>query len=187
MWDPKDEDAPLVNKILDLKVEKGLTPMDISRTLEISHQTVYETVNSELFKMMETKYWKAVEDHLTETQRRGVLKAKATLIEAAPIAAERLAEYATDPDMKVRASAVKAAERVLMNVGVGNSEGLDLTGDRVALRVIVERAAIDEAEDLGIDPIEDKTIEHTPSKSQQKGTLLGKELAESNAGNHKAH
>ena len=77
MWDPKDENAPLINKILDLKVEKRLTSMDISRILEISHQTVYETVNSELFKMMEAKYWKAVEDHLTETQRRGVLKAKA--------------------------------------------------------------------------------------------------------------
>jgi hypothetical protein len=84
----------------------------------------------------------------------------------------------------VRASAVKAAERVLMNVGVGNSEGLDLSGDRVALRIIVERAAIDEAENLGLDTIEDKTIDHTPSKSQQKGTLLGKELAESNASNN---
>ena len=183
MWDPKDENAPLINKILDLKVEKSLTSMDISRILEISHQTVYETVNSELFKMMEAKYWKAVEDHLPETQRRGVLKAKATLIDAAPMAAERLAEYATDTDTKVRASAVKAAERVLMNVGVGNSEGLDLSGDRVALRIIVERAAIDEAENLGLDTIEDKTIDHTPSKSQQKGTLLGKELAESNASN----
>jgi hypothetical protein len=183
-WDPKDENAPLINKILTLKVERGMNAIDISQALEITHQTVYEAINSDLFIHMEAEYWKALEEHLAESQRRGILKAKAILIDAAPDAAERLVLYAKDDSPNVRTSAVKASERVLMNVGVGVSEGLDLTGDRIALRIIVERAAIDEATDLGVDIITDTTIEHTPSAIKNKGAQLGTELAERDAGYH---
>ncbi len=179
-WDPKDEEAPLAQKIFHMNVEQEMEPMDISKALSISHQTVYEMVNSDMYKMMETDYWKVVQENMSEMQRRAVLRAKQTFIDAAPRAASNLVMASDDTAQGVRASAVKASERILAGAGVLASEGIDTESDKIALRIVISREAMQQAADLGIDELETKEILRSGSTVQNKGKLLGEALASDN-------
>lgn len=176
MWRPTDESGALLNRIFDLKVEQRLEPMEIARVLDISHQTVYEVVNSPVFTKMEKEYWDAFDKEVEEVTRRARLRAKKTLLLAAPSAAEALALAARDNDPSVRSSQVRAAESILTKTGVGiAAEGPRATA---ALLLLTDEGAIAEIRARGIE-IPESITGPGHSAGAVKGIEAAKEINDS--------
>jgi len=177
MWTPTKDDSPLIQKIFRLKVEAGMVePMEIARALDISHQTVYEVLNSQLFKNMEKEYCDEAEKYMEEARRRARLKARRLILDAAPDSVDALIKAMKDESPGVRASAVKASEAILNRAGLGVSQDTDNSSKATMLLVMSSEVA-QRAKSLDIDLPEVVEVE-TKSLAARKGREAGEEMAD---------
>ncbi len=165
MPDPKAE-TPLTKRIFDAFVMEGKNVVEIAKDLDIPHQTVSQTTNSDQFNDMAISYWEHFKDQISPQQKIKLMQAKHRMIDRLPDVVRNVLTMATKRN---DAAGVNAAKLVFDKVGLQSPE--EAGTKRLSLEIRIPREAVDYAQDQDMDIEESFSLERTPYASAR-----GKEI-----------
>ena len=165
MADPKTE-TPLTKRIFDAFVMEGKDVVEIARELDIPHQTVSQTTNSDQFNDMAINYWENFKDQISPQQKIKLMQAKHKMIDRLPDVVKNVLKVAVSRN---DAAGIKAAELVFNKVGLQSPE--EAGSKRLSLEIKIPAEAVDYARSQGMDIVETYDLERTPYAAK-----MGKEI-----------